>query len=77
MEKHWPEFMASSARLPMPDKGILFQLKICCSIYFLLLKQMPNSNTSAQWLPIQPAILPMLMLGEIVYLEIIIEIYQY
>jgi hypothetical protein len=23
----WPEFMASSARLPMPDKGKLFQLK--------------------------------------------------
>jgi hypothetical protein len=23
----WPEFMASSARLPMPDKDKMFQLK--------------------------------------------------
>jgi hypothetical protein len=52
----WVEFMAVSARLPMPDKGIMFQIKICCPIDFLLLELPPNNITSAQWLNFQPAI---------------------
>jgi hypothetical protein len=44
----WPEFMASSARLPMPDKGRMFQVKIYCSIDFRLLEPLPNSIPSAQ-----------------------------
>jgi hypothetical protein len=42
-------FMASSARLPMPDKGIMFQVIIYCSIDFRPLELKHNSITSAQW----------------------------
>jgi hypothetical protein len=59
----WPEFIVRQARLPMPNKDIKFQVKIYWPIDFLLLEQMPNSNSSAQWLNVQPAILPMRMLA--------------
>jgi hypothetical protein len=51
-----PEFMASSARLPMPDKGKKFQLIIYCSTEFRPLEQQPNSIATAQWLTIKLAI---------------------
>jgi hypothetical protein len=52
----WPEFIASSAWLPMLGKGKMFQIKIYCPIYFRPLELMPNSIPSAEWLPIKPAI---------------------
>jgi hypothetical protein len=50
----WPEFMASSARLPMPDKDKKFQVKIYCPIDFRPLELKPNSISSANWLLVQP-----------------------
>jgi hypothetical protein len=52
----WLEFIAVSARLPMPGKGKLFQVKIYCSIDFRPQELKLNSNPSAQWLLLQPAI---------------------
>jgi hypothetical protein len=59
----WPEFIAVSARLPMPGKVIMFQEKIYCPIALLLPELKPNSISSAQWLTVLPAILPMRMLA--------------
>jgi hypothetical protein len=42
-------FIALSARLPMPDKDIMFLVKIYCPINFLPPEPQPNSITSAQW----------------------------
>jgi hypothetical protein len=52
----WPEFMASAARLLMPDKGIIFQVKIYCLMDFRPPEPLPNSIPSAQWLDVLPAI---------------------
>ena len=45
----WPELIASSARLPMPGKDKILQIKIYCPIDFRPLEPQPNSITSAQW----------------------------
>jgi hypothetical protein len=45
----WLEFIAVSARLPMPGKGKMFQVKCKCPIVFLPAEPQLNSITSAQW----------------------------
>jgi len=45
----WLEFMAMSARLPMPGKGKMFQVKIYCPFNFLPPEPQPNSIPSAEW----------------------------
>jgi len=45
----WLEFIAVSARLPMPGKGKMFQVKCKCPTVFLPPEPKPNSITSAQW----------------------------
>jgi hypothetical protein len=43
----WLEFMAVSARLPMPVKGKIFQVKYKCPILFFPPEPQPNSIPSA------------------------------
>jgi hypothetical protein len=45
----WLEFIALSARLPMPGKGKMFRVKYKCLIAFLPTEPQPNRTTSAQW----------------------------
>jgi hypothetical protein len=37
----WPEFMASSARLPMPGKAIMFQVKLNAQLIFVRRNRSP------------------------------------
>jgi hypothetical protein len=59
----WLEFIAVSAWLPMPDKDKKFQLRIYCLIDFRPLEPLLNSISSAPFIRVKPAILPMRMLA--------------